>query len=114
PSGLVGGFGDGLFSAGTFGTPRPVSAANAALRIPDAYSLDNFGSILYAMTSADSRLLRWDPAAGAPGQTLILPAGAAFTTASPNITMSGVNPGTVVPGMNVYDRTNNQNLGMVL
>lgn len=115
PSGLTGGFGDGLFSAGTFSTPRPISAANAALRVPDAYSLDNFGSILYAMTSSDGRLLRWDPAAGDPGVTsVVLAAAGAFTTSSPNITMSAANPGTVVPGMPVYDTTNSQNIGLVL
>jgi hypothetical protein len=32
--------------------------------VPDAFSLDNFGAILYAMTSADGRLLMWDPAVG--------------------------------------------------
>ena len=35
-------------------------------KVPDAYSLDNFGSILYAMTSPDGRLLMWDPAVGGP------------------------------------------------
>lgn len=38
---------------------------------------------------------------------------AAFTTASPNITMA-TNPGDVVPGMNVYDVTNSQQIGTVL
>ena len=37
---------------------------------------------------------------------------ASFTTASPNITMNS-NPGWVVPGMNVYDLTNNQQIGTV-
>lgn len=37
---------------------------------------------------------------------------AAFTTSSPNITMT-TNPGWVVPGMNVYDLTNNQQIGTV-
>lgn len=38
---------------------------------------------------------------------------AAFTTASPNITMT-TNPGWVVPGMTVYDTTNSQAIGTVL
>lgn len=38
---------------------------------------------------------------------------ASFTTGSPNITMT-TNPGWVVPGMNVYDLTNSQQIGTVL
>jgi hypothetical protein len=38
---------------------------------------------------------------------------ASFTTSSPNITMTS-NPGWVVPGMNVYDLTNGQQIGTVL
>jgi hypothetical protein len=60
----AGGYGEGLYSASTYGTPRPESDAVLIDRVPDAYSLDNFGSILYAMTSADGRLLMWDPAVG--------------------------------------------------
>jgi hypothetical protein len=66
PSGLVGGFGDGLYSADTYGTPRSIPGSVAITKVPDAYSLDNFGNILYAMTSADSRLLMWDPAVAGP------------------------------------------------
>jgi hypothetical protein len=66
PSGLVGGYGDGLYSADLYGTERSIPGSVAITKIPDAYSLDNFGSILYAMTSADSRLLMWDPAVGGP------------------------------------------------
>ena len=50
-----------------YGKPRAIPASVAITKMPDAYSLDNFGSLLYAMTSGDSRLLVWDPAAGAPG-----------------------------------------------
>jgi len=49
-----------------YGMPRVVSGSVSITKVPDAYSLDNFGSILYAMTSADSRLLMWDPAVGGP------------------------------------------------
>ena len=66
PSGLVGGFGDGLYDVDTYGTPRSIPGSVAITKVPDAYSLDNFGSILYAMTSADSRLLMWDPNVGGP------------------------------------------------
>ena len=66
PSGLVGGFGDSLYNLDTYGTPRAIPGSVAITKVPDAYSLDNFGSILYAMTSADSRLLMWDPAVGGP------------------------------------------------
>ena len=60
----AGGYSDGLYSDSTYGTPR-AEAENILLDlVPDAYSLDNFGSILYAMTSADGRLLMWDPAVG--------------------------------------------------
>jgi hypothetical protein len=66
PSGLVGGFGDGLYNVDTYGTPRTIPGSVAITKVPDAYSLDNFGAILYAMTSSDSRLLMWDPAVGGP------------------------------------------------
>ena len=66
PSGLVGGFGDGLYDTDLYGTPRSIPSSVAITKVPDAYSLDNFGAILYAMTSADSRLLMWDPNVGGP------------------------------------------------
>jgi hypothetical protein len=47
-----------------YGKQRAIPGSVAITKVPDAYSLDNFGSILYAMTSADSRLLMWDPAVG--------------------------------------------------
>ena len=60
-----GGYGDGLYSDLTYGDPRgPTSPSVMITSVPDAFSLDNFGSILYAMTSADGRLLMWDPAVG--------------------------------------------------
>ena len=73
PSGLVGGFGDGFYDVDTYGTPRSIPGSVAITKVPDAYSLDNFGSsILYAMTSArTSRLLMWDPAVG--GKAVVQP-----------------------------------------
>jgi hypothetical protein len=101
PSGLVGGFGDGLYNVDDYGTERSIPGSVAITKVPDVYSLDNFGSILYAMTSADSRLLTWDPGAGDPSSNITLATTAAFTTTSPNITMVA-NPGTVLPGMQVW------------
>jgi hypothetical protein len=56
---FAGGFGDGLFGAGTFGTPRPDVQKTKA--ITPCYKLGNWGEQLRAMTSADGRLLSWDP-----------------------------------------------------
>ena len=66
PSGLVGGYGDDTYNLDEYGTPRSIPGSVAIDKVPDAYSLDNFGSILYAMTSADGRLLMWDPSVGGP------------------------------------------------
>jgi hypothetical protein len=57
-----GGYGDGLYNDGTYGTPRSIGSDAAIDRVPDAYSLSNFGAVLLAMTSADARLLYWNPA----------------------------------------------------
>ena len=45
-----GGYNDDTYNTGTYGTPRSISATAAQDKVPSAYSLDNFGSILYAMT----------------------------------------------------------------
>jgi hypothetical protein len=39
--------------------------------LPNAWSLDNFGQILLAMTSVDGRLLQWDPSSGALTMTQV-------------------------------------------
>ena len=78
PAGLVGGYGDGVYcippggAEDLYGTPRSEPSSVAITEIPDAYSLNNFGSILYAMTSPDGRLLMWDPAVG--GAAVVQPA----------------------------------------
>ena len=54
-----------------YGKPRPINPIAATDKTPSWYSLDNFGSILYAMTSADGRLLMWDPAVG--GKAVVQP-----------------------------------------
>ena len=60
----AGGYSDGLYGDSTYGTPRAEGTIELLDKVPDAFSLDNFGSILYAMTSPDGRLLMWDPAVG--------------------------------------------------
>ena len=60
----AGGYSDGFYGASTYGTPRAESTSIQLDKIPDAFSLDNFGAILLAMTSPDGRLLMWDPAVG--------------------------------------------------
>ena len=60
----VGGYGDNIYNFGTYGTSRAETDNAKIDQIPSAYSLDNFGGVLYAMTSSDRRLLMWDPAVG--------------------------------------------------
>lgn len=114
PAGLVGGFGDGLYNVDTYGTPRSIPSSVAITQIPDGYSLDNFGSILYVMTSADSRLLMWDPSIGPPGVAASIAVYTQFTVgyAGP-IQMTAHDP-TVQPGMSVYNATSNLPIGTVL
>lgn len=55
----MGGFGDDVYGTDTYGDPR---TAYPRLNLPTpAYVLDNWGQQLLAMTSADGRLLKWDP-----------------------------------------------------
>ena len=62
---INGGYGTGLYSDSTYGTPRPTGTPLPKIdNLPDVFSLDNFGALLYAMTSIDNRLLVWDPAVG--------------------------------------------------
>ena len=85
----VGGYGDGLYNDGppnTYGTARTIGSDAAIDRLPDAFSLQNFGAVLLAMTSADGRLLHWDPASApgtlatvvAPGPSSTVPHGRCF------------------------------------
>ena len=62
-----GGYGDGLYSAEDYGTPRSDVTIIPIDMLPNAWTLDNFGQILLAMTSPDSRLLQWDPSGGGTG-----------------------------------------------
>ena len=70
-----GGYGDSFYNDDEYGTPREISAVAALDKVPSAYSLDNFGFILYAMTSADGRLLKWDPAVGGPAAVQVADSG---------------------------------------
>jgi hypothetical protein len=60
-----GGYGDMLYSAEDYGTPRSTSSILSVDQIPNMWSVDNFGSILVVQYSADGRLLSWDPGAAA-------------------------------------------------
>ena len=66
PSPSSGGYSDGFYSDGTYNysDPPPIGVAAQIDKIPNAFSLANFGALLLAMTSPDSRLLFWDPAVG--------------------------------------------------
>ena len=63
----AGGYGSGLYNTGTYGTPRALGEVLLLDKVPDAYTLDNFGGVLLAMASPDGFLLQWDPNLGAPG-----------------------------------------------
>lgn len=109
-----GGYGEGNYSDGTYGTPRAASTIQQLEELPPAFSLENFGAILLAMTSPDGRLLQWNPANGSPGVVASIPTNGAFTTASPTIQMTGSNPGSIVPGDNVFNTTSGHQVGTVL
>ena len=63
PSYGTGGYGDLTYGMdGNYGDPRTLTSSVVLDRLPDVFSLDNFGGILLAMTSPDGKLLQWDPA----------------------------------------------------
>lgn len=112
PAGLVGGYSDDVYNIDDYGTPRAIPGSVAITKVPDAYSLDNFGAILYAMTSADGRLLMWDPSQGPPGVAGTANATAAWTTTSSTIPVpAGLT--WIQPGMSVYSLTASQPVGAV-
>ena len=57
-----GGYGDLLYGADNYGTPRNGSSILSVDQIPNIWSVDNFGAILLVQYSADGRLLFWNPA----------------------------------------------------
>lgn len=112
PAGLVGGYSDGDYDVDDYGTPRSIPGSVAITKVPDAYSLDNFGSILYAMTSADGRLLMWDPSQGPAGVVGTPNATAAWTTTDTTIPLpAGLT--WIQPGMSVYSLTAGKPVGAV-
>jgi hypothetical protein len=64
-----GGYGDLNYSDDNYGTPRASGLILSINKIPNVWSVDNFGAILLVMNSVDGRLLQWDPA-GAAGTKL--------------------------------------------
>jgi hypothetical protein len=56
-----GGYGDLLYGADNYGTPRAGSSISPIDRLPNVWSVDNFGQILVVMYNVDGRLLQWDP-----------------------------------------------------
>jgi hypothetical protein len=108
-----GGYGDGLYSNGDYGVPTTGGSLIPIDQLPDAWSLDNFGQILLAMTSPDARLLQWDPANGDPGVVASIAAYQPWGTNQATIAMLDVNPGAVAPGMDVYNQTSGLQVGVV-
>jgi hypothetical protein len=72
PTGNNAAYGDNVYNFGLYGTPRP--GESRLKNYTPTYSLDNWGDELRAMTSADGRLLKWNPAT--PATRAIAVAGA--------------------------------------
>jgi hypothetical protein len=85
-----GGYGDLNYGDDTYGDPRSSSVFLSIDRIPNVWSVDNFGQILLVMSSVDGRLLEWDPTA-APGtlltQTPTSPLGRCFVVTQERFVM---------------------------
>lgn len=60
-----GGYGDLNYGDDNYGTPRASGEILPIDKVPNVWSVDNFGAILLVMYSVDGRLLSWDPAAAA-------------------------------------------------
>jgi hypothetical protein len=108
-----GGYGEGPYSDGTYGTPRAISTVDSLDKVPDAFSIDNFGAILLAMTSPDGRLLQWDPGNGFPGVVFTDPIWNPFIIGQTTISMTDANDGSVTPGMNVFNTISGLEVGTV-
>jgi hypothetical protein len=68
PGSPIGGYGSGYYGFGNYGQQQPpVSLSTLLNEVPNAFTLQNFGGVLLAMTSPDTRLLQWDPSLGEPG-----------------------------------------------
>ena len=66
-----GGYGDLDYSDDDYGTPRASGTILSIDKMPNVWSVDNFGAILLVMNSVDGRLLEWDPSM--PAGTLLTP-----------------------------------------
>jgi hypothetical protein len=99
----------GDYSAGYYSTNNPIPPLSS---LPDAWSLDNFGAILLGMSSADGRLLQWDPASALVNvyQDYVTAACPSGTTVLP---MTNPVPATVLAGMTVTDQSANATVGTV-
>jgi len=95
PSSPPDGYGMGYYGMGAYGAPpRPGATMQNSLSVmPDVYSIDNFGALLLVMTSADERLLWWDPAAYLANTSTVLtqvtnaPPGRCFVVTSDRFVM---------------------------
>jgi hypothetical protein len=91
-----GGYGDLDYSDDNYGTPRASGQILTIDKIPNVWSVDNFGAMLVVMYSVDGRLLQWDPAATADAndvQSLTLigaPTGGTFTLTFGNQTTGSI------------------------
>jgi hypothetical protein len=56
-----GGYGDLNYSDDNYGTPRASGQILAIDKVPNVWSVDNFGQMLLVMYSVDGRLLTWNP-----------------------------------------------------
>jgi hypothetical protein len=70
----AGGYGDNLYGAFNYGDARPDREITNR-RVTPGFAVDNWGQNLVAMTSADGRLLMWDPSSP-PGTKMEAVAGA--------------------------------------
>jgi hypothetical protein len=101
-------YSDGNYSTGYYSTNSPIPPLSS---LPDAWSLDNFGSILLAMSSPDGRLLKWDP--GAPTTVATTePIAAAFAIGDTAVTMAAANAAATA-GMHVVNQATGQQVGVV-
>ena len=105
-----GGYGEGPYSAGTYGTPRDISTVQALDKIPDDWSMDNFGQVLMVMTSADGRLLQWTPNTQ-PGWAFGAGTSAAWNAG--DTTLAFLSNPNAQPGMTVFNFTGNTEVGVV-
>lgn len=57
----MGGYGTLAYGDDLYGTPRAAPGPPSTESVPSTYSIQNWGGWLIVMTSADTRLLFWDP-----------------------------------------------------